>query len=355
MGSAWSGKISQLRELVDSGTFIQEIYRGFVSLYSPPSLSEMRSWEVSLPALLSALSDTIFDELQILIELSMPIGIARSDVVLLGGNTNFPKFLVVELKQWENISVNPVTFEVEVPGIDIQQHPSLQALNYTGKLHFFKSRAHAYEDYSAVFMHNASKEDRDLLSAGDAVNFVNKSPIFSREDYQDFSSYVEKILLPIAIPDDEHIQFSQSSYEQSNHLFTFIKDHALDIARNYEIVIANSGMGLTSQQDRIKNEILLALDNTNDVDFIVQGNPGSGKTLLAVSLLLNAVENKKSCILALRNNRLQAILRKVFDDSYPGASGLMEFFEPQRGGVLPVSRVMLICLSLMKLNVWKAE
>ena len=77
---------------------------------------------------------------------------------------------------------------------------------------------------------------------------------------------------------------------------------------------------------------LLALASGKKIDFIVQGNPGSGKTLLAVSLLLKAAENNRSCILALRNNRPQAILRKIFDDAYPGVSGMMEFFEPQRGG-----------------------
>ena len=332
MGSAWSGKLFQLRDLVNSGTFIREIYQGFASLYSPPSPSEMRSWEVSIPALLSSLSDPIFDNLQIIIELSMPIGSARSDIVLLGGSLDTPRYLVIELKQWENISVNPDTLEVEVPGLEIQQHPSKQALNYTGKLHFFKSRAHSYEDYSAVYLHNASNDDKALLSAGNANKLVLESPLFSRLDSQELAAFVENLLIPISLPDDEHLKFSQSPYEQSHHLFTFLQDHAVDIARNSEISIANSGMGLTSQQDRIKNEIILALQQTSNIDFIIQGNPGSGKTLLAVSLLLNAAENKRSCILALRNNRLQAILRKVFDDAYPGVSGLMEFFEPQRGG-----------------------
>jgi DUF2075 family protein len=53
--------------------------------------------------------------------------------------------------------------------------------------------------------------------------------------------------------------------------------------------------------------------------------------LLAVYVLLNAIENGYSCILSLRNNKLQAILKRIFDKHYPGASGLMMFFEPRFG------------------------
>ena len=172
MGAAWSGSIAQLKKLVDTGTFIQEIYRGFAEIYHPPSLSEMKSWEESIPALLLSLSDSKFNNLQIIIELAMPTGTARCDVVLLGGNSETPRFLVIELKQWRNIKVNPDTFEVEVSGLDLQQHPSLQALYYTGKLHFFSAKAHTYEDYSAVYLHNASDEDIKLLVSRDLHELV---------------------------------------------------------------------------------------------------------------------------------------------------------------------------------------
>jgi hypothetical protein len=114
-------------------------------------------------------------------------------------------------------------------------------------------------------------------------------------------------------------------------LFDLIRNHGQQIARNAEKALAATGMGLTDQQSQIKDAVLKALDGNKEVTFIVQGAPGSGKTLLAVSLLLMALERRKHTILALRNNRLQAVLRQVLDEVYPGASGCMMYFEP-RGG-----------------------
>jgi uncharacterized protein len=128
--------------------------------------------------------------------------------------------------------------------------------------------------------------------------------------------------------------FVSASYEQSSHLFSFLQSHAEEIAHDAALAIANCGMALTEQQQLLMNDIFEALSSGQKYDFIVQGGPGSGKTLLAVSLLLKAAENKYSCIFALRNNRLMKILRNVLDHSYPGVSGMMRFFKPMTGGLV---------------------
>ena len=182
-----------------------------------------------------------------------------------------------------------------------------------------------------MFLHNALRQDKGVISTGSVLEWVNSSPLFIREDRASLAHWVETFLLPADLLPNEHLQFSQAKYQQSQHLFAFIREHAKDIAISAEVAIANSGMGLTAQQDRLKNEIMSALETKDKTDFIIQGFPGSGKTLLAVSLLLKAVKGGFQAVLALRNNRLQAILRQVLDNSYPGVSGLMMFFEPRQG------------------------
>ncbi len=123
----------------------------------------------------------------------------------------------------------------------------------------------------------------------------------------------------------------QASYHQSQHLFDLIRTHGNEILENAEKALAATGMGLTDQQYQIKNEVLKALNSKGKATFIIQGAPGSGKTLLAVSLLLMALGQRKRTILALRNNRLQAVLREVLDGVYRGASGCMMYFITQNG------------------------
>ncbi len=331
MSCAWSGSLKELKQQIANQSFLQKLSNGFETIYHAPSISERNSWSESIPLLVNVLGDTKFDSIQVIIELQMPVGAERADIVLLGGKTKNPKAIVVELKQWSNFDSVSETMEIAVPGIGIHQHPSLQALNYVGKLHFFNSHAADYQLSGIVFMHNATTRDVEVLNLGDASDWVKNAPIITKDSYSEFARITEDLLLPSDLPQEEYILFNQAPYEQSHHLFKFLRVHAQNIAKNAELALANSGMGLTEQQDSIKNEILVAVMGEKEVDFIIQGGPGSGKTLLSVSLLLKAAERNISCILALRNNRLQAILRQVLDSAYPGVSGMMMFFEPKQG------------------------
>ena len=59
---------------------ITEGYR--VNLGTEPADTEQTSWVQSIPALLENLDDSAFDNLQVIIELQMPVGAERADVVL---------------------------------------------------------------------------------------------------------------------------------------------------------------------------------------------------------------------------------------------------------------------------------
>jgi uncharacterized protein len=331
MPSAWSGSVGQLKSKIENGLFLDEMKNGFENAFQKPTNAEIQSWSISIPEFLYLLEKPIFDGIQIILELQMPIGAERADVVLLGGTDINFKAIIIELKQWSEISLNPVTHEVNVPGLGLHQHPSIQVLNYAGKLHFFNSRAHDYQISSVVFLQNFSKMDKDLLSSEPFHAWIDKAPLYTLGDSIPLESFISNNLLPINLPINEHIDFSNAPYDQSNHLFSFLQEHADDIARDSALAIAATGMGLTDEQERIKNEVISALLSHENKDFIIQGLPGSGKTLLAVSLLLKAAERKIPTALALRNNRLQAILREIFDTAYPGASGMMMFFEPRQG------------------------
>ncbi|SRR5260221_2719178 len=154
MSSVWSGTLRDLRQLASGGTLVEWLTVGFEGVYGRASAAEVESWRNSLPALLAALSNPQFDDLQVIIELQMPIGAERADVVLLGGRPDSRRAYVLELKQWSSVRLDPETLEVLVPNTSPHQHPSIQVLNYRGKLHLFQSRAAAYHLKSAVFLHN---------------------------------------------------------------------------------------------------------------------------------------------------------------------------------------------------------
>ncbi|MDB1088735.1 DUF2075 domain-containing protein [Streptomyces sp. ACA25] len=67
-----------------------------------PGTSEVRSWERSLPALTNALVEAGLGDVEVLIEYSLPLTSRRADALLAGVHptTGEPSYVIVELKQW---------------------------------------------------------------------------------------------------------------------------------------------------------------------------------------------------------------------------------------------------------------
>ena len=108
-----------------------------------PSEAEYRSWENSIPVLVTVLHQAGLDALTLVLEYQTPIG-GRIDAVLLGEGkaTGKPLVLVIELKQWNAIEENTVGRESSV-SICLSQaesrfeerlHPVQQTLTYAKHL-----------------------------------------------------------------------------------------------------------------------------------------------------------------------------------------------------------------------------
>ena len=330
MAFAWGGSLKHLKNIIDKRD-LGPLITGYTTVYNSPADSLINSWKESLTALCGVLKDPSFNQLQFLIELQMPVGAERADVLIIGGDKNKKRVLVIELKQWSGIGYDQILNEVVVPGIGGHQHPSIQTMNYVGKLKLFNSLSVEYELEGCVFMHNASSADVKTLVNNSPEEWTRNVPIYYESNKKELEEFLVDGFLPINLNKNDYKLFGNAPYKQTKHLFNFIKTQANDIANNVEDVLAEKGMGLTVLQNKIKNQAIKSLVNGEEKNYIIQGAPGSGKTLLAVYVLLNAIENGYSCIFSLRNNKLQAILKRIFDKHYPGASGLMMYFEPRFG------------------------
>jgi DUF2075 family protein len=333
VASIWGGTVKDLKGLLRGGNFTRELAGLYERTYGAPSPQEERSWEPSFrPFLGQVLAGPEFDSLQALVEMQMPVGAERADLVLLGGTPSAPKGYVLEFKLWSGGTVSQQSLEVTVPGLGVHQHPSVQALNYRGKLKLFHTRAASYDVRAAVYLPNLGAAGRDALAAPLPRDVSLQAPLFARADAAALAEAIRSHLLPCGLAPREHADFDGAPYGQTRHLFDVLTKHARDIADRAVTALAESGIGLTQEQEVLVEEVLAAARRPRGEVFIVQGGPGSGKTLLAVSLLLRALERGLRCVLAIRNNRLQAILRRCFDASYRGASGTLMYFEVKQYG-----------------------
>jgi hypothetical protein len=171
MPAAWSGSLGYLKQLDRTGSAGVQVREGFAPIYGAPTLSESESWRQSISALCSALTHTEFDSLQAILELQMPVGAERADVILLGGSPAKAMGYVLELKQWSVASVDSETQDVYVQGLGTHQHPSIQALNYRGRLRLFHERAASYNWATGAFLHNMPRPElRSLERASPKVD-----------------------------------------------------------------------------------------------------------------------------------------------------------------------------------------
>jgi len=281
--------------------------------------------------LIELLEHERFDRLQLLLEYQMPVGAERADAVLLGGTPSEGRGFVLELKQWSAATGQPGSPEVEVPGFGPRQHPSAQAINYEGKLRFFHPIAASFELRTAVWLHNMGRVELQGMASGRRSQAESSVRMYGRDDGEALREEIARHLLPAELPPSTHRRFDRAEYEQTRQLFDVLSEHSRDIAEHAAEVLAETGMGLTEEQELIVEEVLRCSREGQRKAFVIQGGPGSGKTLVAVHLLLRQTEEQRSCLLALRNNRLQAILRRCFNNAYPGVAGLMVYFETRQG------------------------
>jgi hypothetical protein len=137
-----------------------------------PSPAEVRSWERSLPVLAQDLVRAGLDQVEVILEMRLPLSSKRIDAVLAGlhPKTRKPSYVVVELKQWSRASAwegdpNLVTVD---HAAGPRLHPVLQVRGYCDYLVDFTRSLHGRPEQvvGAAYLHNATSEG-DVLDLFD--------------------------------------------------------------------------------------------------------------------------------------------------------------------------------------------
>ena len=281
-----------------------------------PNIEQLKAWESSINYLKNALDDKSIHEFTLVFEYKLPFSNERIDLLIFGENKTEPTILLFELKGWEKATKTSSPFIVDCD-LGTSIHPEYQVENYAGKLRFSHSEADKFNVLPAVLMYNAIPQK---------VNLEFKKPVFFRDDIQDFREFItDHLQKPL---DSKTIDmFLNGQYIQSNKLFDAIKKHFEKIKKQSYFTLAENGWGLSSEQLELIEEIINDLKlGKNNIVYLVQGAPGSGKTLVAIHLLLSALTQNYQTILAYRNNRLINSIRDIFNSIERGLSSPIKFY-----------------------------
>lgn len=244
--------------------------------------SEKRAWDRSLPVLAQDLVEAGLGHVEMLIEYQLPLTSKRADVVLAGVDrrTGGDAYVVVELKQWSHAEV----WEDDRKRVLVQNmsgkpklHPALQAKGYSDYILDFLTVLAEHPDalHAVAYMHNASRND--VLDLYDAVE-DDRTRLFTQSTRGAFVEYLRDRFAPKpgAGAADRLLTSEVRPSKQ------FLK-HAAEEIRSREKFVLLAGQRLA--YEIVWHAVEKARSEDVKTVVVITGGPGSGKSVIALSLL----------------------------------------------------------------------
>jgi hypothetical protein len=287
-----------------------------------PSESERKSWRRSLPVLVRDLIEAGLGNVEMLIEYQLPLTSRRADVVLAGidRRTGGDAYVVVELKQWSQAEL----FEdserlVVVEGMHRElEHPLIQVQDYCRYISDFVASLGGSETAvrGVAYLHNAVDLDvEDLFE----LSLTERTRLFTKSRRAAFLEYLREQFTPEPGAGAADRLLS-SAIRPSKQL---MKLAASEIKDREQFVLLD--------EQRLAYEIVLhAVEKARRSDakevVVITGGPGSGKSVIALSLLGELYRRDYSALHATGSRSFTQTMRRVAGRGSPRVKDLFKYF-----------------------------
>ncbi|ARF76145.1 ATP-binding protein [Kitasatospora albolonga] len=287
-----------------------------------PSVSEARSWERSLPALMNVLLEAGLGEVTALLEYGLPLTSKRADVVLAGVHpkTGEPSYVVVELKQWSQAT--PEEGEPSLCRVDAYSNPVLnpieQVRGYCDYLVAFNGALanHPQRVSGVAYLHNATEFGIAGLTE---VGLSERGSLFSEERRGEFIRFLEQRLAPVngAAAADELLA---GKVGPSKQLMAVAADEVRD--REQFVLLDEQRVAYESVMGAVRRA---AQADRKEV-IVVAGGPGTGKSVIALSLLGELYRQGRTALHATGSQSFTKTMRKVAGARKREVQDLFKYF-----------------------------
>jgi DUF2075 family protein len=249
--------------------------------------SEYNAWDQSLLHMKNVLSDPDFHlDTKVAIEYKLPTTSKRVDFLISGKDDNdLSKVIVIELKQWEKAYKTEKEDLVETfvgGNMRLVTHPSYQAYSYAKTIENFSEYVQLEKIvlHPCSYLHNYQEEFRGEIDNSFYNHIVSISPLFLKHDTLKLREFIKKY---IKKPDDGEIlyQIDHGKIRPSKAL----QDTLVSMLEgNEEYYMIDEQKVVYSS---IKSIIEKNIDLSGKHTIIVEGGPGTGKSVVAINLLVN--------------------------------------------------------------------
>lgn len=250
--------------------------------------AEYRSWQNSLNFMRNILDDNeIPKDCEIAIEYQIPRTSKRVDFIICGAdNDNQNNVIVVELKQWDKVEkvADEMLHSVKAytgGAVRMVSHPSYQAYSYAV---FIRNSSECVQDEDikiipCAYLHNYEEKYLDQLDDEIFKTWYDEAPFFIKTQAIELNKFIKKYICKKSndkellykidngrIRPSKALQDCLVSLMKGNKEFMLLDEQAVV----YDMCIKTMKQCLKDMKKRT---------------IIIQGGPGTGKSVLAVNLL----------------------------------------------------------------------
>lgn len=268
--------------------------------------NEYRSWSNSPRFIKDVIEISGVKNTYVSFEYQVPYTQRRIDCMLYGTNTNDKGVVIhIELKQWDSVTATNIegNFVETYTGVANNRvaHPSQQVKGYHDYLMGF---VEVFEEdelglYGCSYCHNYVKKDGEGLHDPIYSKIIDEFPIFSKNEIHKLAEVLKEKL---SNGDGFSIfnKFMQSPIKPSKKLL----ESASNIVKN------QSDFTLLNDQIVARNTILSkirsARKNNEKSVIVINGGPGTGKTVIALHILaeIASAKNKRSVFFSTKSKPL---------------------------------------------------
>src|SRR5690625_852288 len=256
--------------------------------------AEVRSWDNSMQYMYRVLMDEdIPNDSGVAIEFNIPYSSKRVDFIITGKNEEKGSVVIVELKQWEKVEkvVGKEAIVKTYLGGRIREtaHPSYQAWSYASLIKDYNENVQDdhVELHPCAYLHNyITQKPQDDLTHEVYDYYIEDAPVFVKGDATKLREFIKKhikygdnreTLYKIErgkIKPSKSLQDSLSSMLKGNEEFIMIDEQK---------VVFEEALALSKR----------AIETGKKQVLIVEGGPGTGKSVVAINLLVKLTNQEQ--------------------------------------------------------------
>lgn len=288
--------------------------------------AEINSWRESMLRMRGVLADKdIPDDSGVAIEFNIPHTSNRIDF-LLSGYDKYKKnsIIIIELKQWQHVDAidNKDGIVRTVTGRTMREvaHPSYQAWSYASLINNYNQEVYDRNVglHPCAFLHNYDLTNDDPINSELYQDYINEAPMFGSKDFEKLRSFIKKyitegdnkeglyIIENGKIKPSKMLQDSFSSVLKGNREFVLIDDQKVI----YEEALSLGVNTLMHNEKKV---------------LIVEGGPGTGKSVLAINLLRQFLNRGLNSFYVTKNSAPRSVFKaRLKIDKLSGMNNLFK-------------------------------